>query len=230
MRHIGLVGGLSPESTIEYYKIICSEYNKKFGGQEMPQVTIRSINLQQVADFMADHRLSDLAGLIIGAIRDLEGAGADFAAIATNSPHIAFEMIDAKSPLDLISIMEATAEQVNIDKIRTVGLIGTRFTMQADFYQKVLSKQNIKTVVPYQTQMKMIDNIIWDELVHGVIKDSSRGAYKNVIESLQERGCEGVILGCTEIPLLIKPEDSPIITYDTATLHAKAILQYALKP
>lgn len=229
MKHIGLVGGLSPESTIEYYRIICSEYNKQFGGCRSPQLTLRSIDLQEISDLFSKWKWDDMADVIISAIKDLKQAGADFAALATNTPHIAFDRIRDNSPLELLSIMDATADEVEQDNKRIVGLLGTKYTMGSDFYQRALKQRGIETMVPHDFEREKIDGIIWEELVHGVIKDSSREIYKIIVRSLQSRGCEGVILGCTEIPMLIKPEDSPIKTYDTTTIHAKAILEYALK-
>jgi aspartate racemase len=185
--------------------------------------------LQEISDLFAKWKWDDMADIIISAIKDLKQAGADFAALATNTPHIAFDRIKDNSPLYLLSIMDATADEVELDNKRMVGLLGTKYTMGSDFYQRALKRRGIETMVPYDFEREKIDRIIWEELVHGIIKDSSKEIYKMIVRSLQLRGCEGVILGCTEIPMLIKPEDSPVKTYDTTTIHAKAILEYALK-
>jgi len=229
MKHIGIVGGLSPESTIEYYKLICEEYNKQIGGWNFPQITIRSLNLQEIADlFMAD-RWDEMADVIISAISDLQRAGADFTAIATNTPHNAYEKIREESPLEVLSIMDATAQEIQKDGIEKVGLLGTKQTMEYGFFQKTFADYGIKAITPDEKDRESVNNVIWNELVHGKITDKARERYKGVIDRLVQRGAEGVILGCTEIPLLIKPSDSPIKTYDTTTIHARAILDYAMK-
>ncbi len=228
MKHIGIIGGLSPESTIEYYKLICSEYNKKYGGWSYPHLTIRSLNLQEIAELFKADRWDEMADRIVTSIQDLEKAGADFSAIATNTPHQAYERISRKSPLFVLSIMDATARAIRDDDNQKVGLLGTLQTMEYGYYQRKLKEYDIETIIPEQDDRKYIDQVIWDELVTGTITEKAKKGYLEIIEKLCDRGAEGIILGCTEIPLLIKPEDSPVTTYDTTTLHAHAILDYAL--
>lgn len=229
MEHIGIVGGLSPESTIEYYRLICEEYNKRTGGWNFPQITIRSLNLQEIADlFMAD-KWDDMADVIVSAISDLQRAGADFAAIATNTPHNAYERIREYSPLEVLSIMDATAQEIKKDGFETVGLLGTKQTMEYGFFQRTFAKCGIEAITPDEIDRKYVNDVIWNELVIGKISDESREGYKGIIDRLVQRGAKGIILGCTEIPLLIKPSNSPVKTYDTTTIHARAILDYAIK-
>ncbi len=229
MKHIGLVGGLSPESTAEYYRVICSGFNARYGKLNFPQMTIRSLNLQEIADLFNNNQWDDVADKIVAAIYDLQRAGADFAAIATNTPHNAYERIKECSPLEVLSIMDATAQAITKDGIVKVGLLGTKQTMEYGFFQRAFSGYGLETIIPDESERKRIDQVIWDELVHGKITASAKRDYIRIIQSLVNKGAEGVILGCTEIPLLIKPEDSPVKTYDTASIHAKAILEYALK-
>lgn len=229
MKHIGLVGGLSPESTIEYYKIICEGYNKVAGGWNFPQVTIRSINLQEIADLFTAGRWDSVADKIVDALYDLTMAGADFSAITSNTPHNAYEMIKERSPIEVLSIMDATAQEIQKDGFTKVGLLGTKPTMEYGFFQRAFAGYGIEAITPEQAERDYISKVIWDELVHGKITDSAREGYKRVIDGLVKRDAQGVVLGCTEIPLLIKPEDSQVKTYDTATIHARAILEYALQ-
>lgn len=229
MKHIGIVGGLSPESTSEYYKLICEEYNKITGGWNFPQITIRSLNLQEIADlFMAD-RWDDMADMIVSAISDLQRAGADFAAIATNTPHNAYERIREYSPLDVLSIMDATAQEIQKDGFEKVGLLGTKQTMEYGFFQRTFANYGIEAITPEKRDREYVNDVIWGELVLGKITDEAREGYKGVIDKLVQRGAKGIILGCTEIPLLIKPFDSPVKTYDTTTIHARAVLNYAMR-
>lgn len=229
MKHIGLIGGLSPESTIEYYRIICSGFNEKYGGWNFPQITIQSLNLQEIADLFNNNRWDDVADVIVSAVYDLQRAGADFAAIATNTPHNAYERIKEYSPLEVLSIMDATAKEVAEDGITKVGLLGTKQTMEYGFFQRTFSNYGLETLIPNENERERVDQVIWNELIHGKITESAKRDYIKIIQRLVDKGAEGIILGCTEIPLLVKPEDTHIKTYDTTTIHAKAILNYALK-
>lgn len=228
-KHIGIVGGLSPESTIEYYKIITREYNKKAGGLNFPEMTIRSVNMREIVDLFNQDKWDDMADIIVSAIHDLQKAGADFAAIATNTPHNAYERIKEKSPLYVLSIMDATAREIQKDDYRKVGLLGTKQTMEYGFFQKTFKKYGIETVMPDEEDRNFVDQVIWDELVHGKITEEAKKGYLAIINKMVKNGAEGVILGCTEIPLLIKQEDCPVKIYDTTTIHAKAILDYAFR-
>lgn len=229
MKHIGLVGGMSPESTIEYYRIICDDFNKKAGGSNFPKITIRSINLQEIADLFKDDNWDGVADVIVSAIIDLANAGADFAAIATNTPHNAYYAIKRYSPIEVLSIMDATADEIKKDGLNKVGLLGTKPTMEYGFFQKTFAKCGIDAITPCEKERDYINEIIWNELVHGKVTDEARAGYKKIIDSLTNEGAQGIILGCTEIPLLIKPSDCKVKVYDTATIHAKAILEYAMK-
>lgn len=170
-----------------------------------------------------------MADVIVTAILDLQRSGADFAAIATNTPHNAYERIRQNSPLEVLSIMDATASEIQRDGSTKVGLLGTKPTMEYGFFQRTFRSYGIDTITPDQEERSTINQIIWDELVHGMTTLSSRQKYKSIIAHLVDSGAQGVILGCTEIPLLIKPGDVPVKTYDTTTIHAKAILEYALR-
>ncbi|MEK6900001.1 MAG: amino acid racemase [Nanoarchaeota archaeon] len=228
-KHIGIVGGLSPASTVEYYKLICSEFNKKAGGLNFPEISLRSVNLQKVVDLFSANRWDEMAEVIISAIYDLQKSGAEFAAIATNTPHNAYDKIKNGSPLEVLSIMDATAKEIQRDGLTKVGLLGTKQTMEYGFFQRTFNSYGIETMIPASEDREQVNHIIWDELVFGKTTADSLKKYLSIIEKLTQAGAQGIILGCTEIPLLIKPENSRIKTYDTTTIHAKAILEYALR-
>ncbi|MHA1707912.1 MAG: aspartate/glutamate racemase family protein [Candidatus Heimdallarchaeaceae archaeon] len=228
MKKIGIIGGLSAESTIEYYKILLKEYNKIKGGASSPLLIIDSLDLEPMRNWMEDKEWEKVINEIKNSAKNLENAGAEAIIIATNTVHMFFEDIVKTVSVPMISILEATAEAVKAKGIRKVGLLGTIFTMQSDFYQKAFRKHNLEIIVPEQKDQEFINQVIWDELTHHIITEESKKGYLEVIKRLQDRGAQGVILGCTEIPLLIQQEDSPTPVFDTTTIHALATLKFAL--
>ena len=228
MKRIGLIGGLSPESTAHYYQILCREYNRQFGQLNFPEMTIESLNLQTLVRCFEINDWDSVAKILLRALERLQKAGADFAAILANTPHNAYELIRDESPLPIVTIMEATAAALVSDKRKRVGLLGTRPTMEYGFFQKHFQSQGIETIVPNEAHRRELDRIIWEELSHGMIRPDSRTVAQSMLNNLANNGAEAMILGCTELCLLIKPEDSPRPLYDTTELHAKAILSFAL--
>ncbi|MDE2026943.1 MAG: amino acid racemase [Candidatus Omnitrophica bacterium] len=229
MKHIGIVGGLSPESTVEYYQIICREFNKKFGGLNFPQVTIRSLNLGELVGFFERNQWEEVAGVILNAIHDLEDAGAEIVAIAANTPHNAYDSIQRHSPIKVLSIMEATADAIKKAGIKKVGLLGTKATMEYGFFQGVFKSHGIEAIIPSVKDRQYIDKTIWEKLSHGKIEQEDRLRHAEIIIKLIEQGAQGIVLGCTELPLLIKAEDAKVPLFDTTHIHALAILEYAIK-
>ena len=227
MKHIGIVGGLGPESTAEYYKIICHGFNKKFSELNYPEMTIRSVNLQRIANLFKANKWEEMSDEIVKALYDLKNSGAEFAAIATNTPHNGFEFIKAKSPLPLLSIMDATAQKIKENNMNKVLLLGTKLTMENGFFQKTFSGYGIETVIPEKEDRELIDNLIWTELIHGIITEETKTRFLKIIAKTND--VQGIILGCTEIPLLISQEDCTLPVYDTTSIHTKAILKYSLK-
>ena len=227
MKKIGLVGGLSPESTAHYYELICRKYNRQFGALNFPELTIESLNLQKLVRLFEVNDWHRVAAILLEALGRLQRTGAEVGAILANTPHNAYDLMRDESPLPILTIMDATARALFSDKRRRVGLLGTRPTMEYGFYQTHFKSHGIETVVPSETQRRELDRIIW-ELSHGDIKAESRTAARSMLESLADTGIEGVVLGCTELCLLIKPEDSPRPLYDTTELHAEAIVSFAL--
>jgi aspartate racemase len=229
MKKIGIIGGLSAESTIEYYKILVREYNIIKGGASSPLLIIDSLDLESVRNLMVDNSWEKVYQIILKSAKNLEGAGAEIIIIATNTIHKIFEKLAVEINTPMISIMDATAEAIKEKGIQKVGLIGTIFTMQADFYQNSLNKYGIDVIVPNKEDQEYVNTVIWGELTHHILTPESREGYLDVIKRLKSKGAEGVILGCTEIPLLITQDDSTIPVFDTAKLHALAALKMAIK-
>jgi aspartate racemase len=229
MKRIGLIGGLSPESTVDYYEILCREYNRRFGQLNFPEITLQSLNLQTFIPHFERNQWDKVAAILLDALNRLKNAGADFAAILANTPHNAYDLICDSSPLGILTIMDATAEALVRVGPRKVALLGTRPTMEFGFFQKQFAARQIETLVPDATERKELDRIVWEELSHGTVRPESRAAAKSMVANLAAQGAEAVILGCTELCDLIQPEDSPRPLYDTTRIHAEAILEFALK-
>ncbi len=229
MKKIGIIGGLSVESTIEYYKILVKEYNLIKGGASSPLLIIDSLDLEIVRNLMVENSWEKVYQIILKSARNLEDAGAEIIIIATNTIHKIFEKFTMEINTPMISIMDATAEAIKEKGITRVGLLGTIFTMQSNFYQNSLSKYGIEVIVPIKEDQEYVNTVIWEELTHHVLTLESKKGYSEVIKRLKSKGAEGVILGCTEIPLLITQNDSPIPVFDTTTLHALAVLRKAIK-
>jgi aspartate racemase len=190
MKKIGLIGGLSPESTAHYYQIICREYNQRFGALNFPELTIESLNLQRLVQLFDVNDWDGVASILLEALERLRRAGADFAAILANTPHNAYERIRDKSPLPIVTIMDVTADALLADSRRRVGLLGTRPTMEYGFFQKHFQSRGIETVVPSEPHRLELDRIIWQELSHGVVKPDSRALARSILASLADDGAE----------------------------------------
>lgn len=229
MKHIGIVGGLSPESTVEYYQIICREFNKKFGALHFPQITIRSINLEELIGSFRKNQWDRVAAIVTNAVGDLEKSGAEVAVIAANTPHNAFDAIERGSSIKILSIMEATAGAVKKARLKKVGLLGTKATMEYGFFQKTFEDYGIEASIPAETDRDYVDRTIWEKLSHGAIEEKDRVRHSAIIAELVNQGAEGIILGCTELPLLIESTDAGVPLFNTTRIHALAVLDYALQ-
>ncbi|MCP2619100.1 amino acid racemase, partial [Candidatus Aminicenantes bacterium AC-335-A11] len=221
MKKIGILGGLGPESTIEYYRIITSLCRKKGMGHNYPVIIIYSVNFQEVNNLLVKENLSAYVDKLVDGINHLRLAGADFALIAANTPHLVFEEIKAKSSIPLISIVEETARIANKNCLRRLGLLGTKFTMEKGFYPAVFSKYGIQITIPNEDERNYIQEKIMKELVDGIIREETRKKFIKIIENLiAKENIDGVILGCTEIPLLISQEMVSIPVLNTTMIHA----------
>lgn len=227
MKKIGLIGGLSPESTVHYYQTLCRDHNRVAGGLNFPEITLVSLNLQKLVDLFGKNDWDAVADILLDALGRLKAAGAELAAILANTPHNAYERIRDRSPLEIVTIMEATSAALQHDKRRRVALLGTRATMEFGFFQDHFSAEGIETLVPEAADRAELDRIIWEELSHGTVQPKSQAAAEKMLLDLAQRGAEGVILGCTELGLLISSGETPLPLYDTLALHAQAILERA---
>jgi len=228
MKKIGIIGGLSAYSTIEYYRILVEEYNNLRGDNHSPELVIDSLNLQIVSDLMEAEKWAEVAGLLKKSAQNLMRAGAEILIMATNTPHMVFKELVKDIPIPFPSIMGVTAQAIKAQNLSKVGLLGTLFTMRAQFYPEVLGRYAIEVLTPQEEDQKRIYKIIWEELAKHILSPTSKKYYLEVIEKLVQQGAEGIILGCTEIPLLIKQEDCSVPVFDTTTIHAKAALQLAI--
>lgn len=227
-KRIGLIGGLSPESTVHYYQYLCREYNRRRGGLRFPEIAMQSLNLQQLIELFEVNDWDGVAAILLESLRRLKSAGADFAAILANTPHNAYDRIRDASPLPIITIMDATCDALVRDERRRVVLLGTKATMEYGFFQSQFRQAGIETLVPEQSHRQELDRIIWEELSHGAVVEGSRKAAETMIKELVDSGADAVVLGCTELSMLVAPENSSRPLYDTTALHAEAILNYAV--
>jgi aspartate racemase len=226
-KRIGILGGMSPESTVAYYEYITRTYTERFGDYGYPEILIYSVSFQPYVDWPNQDRWDLVAQGLSEAAQKLAAAGADFVLIATNTMHLVFDEVQASVDLPMLSLLDATGQAIRARGLRTVGLLGTRFTMEKTFYQDALARQGITVLVPDAGDRAFMNRVIYEELVAGQILDESRAGTVAIIHRLVERGAEGVILGCTEIPLLVSETDAGIPLFDTTTIHAEAALNYA---
>lgn len=227
-KKIGILGGMSPESTIEYYQYITRTYTERFGDYGYPEIIIHSVSFQPYVDWPNAGRWDLVAQGLRNAARGLEAAGADFILIATNTMHIVFDEVQAGVNVPMLSLLDVVGEVIVARGMQTVGLLGTRFTMEKSFYQDALARQGITVVTPNATGRDYVNKVIYNELVAGQILEESRQDFVEIMAELVARGAEGVILGCTEIPLLVSEADAGVPLLDTTTIHAEAALNYAL--
>ncbi|MCY3797829.1 MAG: aspartate/glutamate racemase family protein [Chloroflexi bacterium] len=231
MKTIGLIGGLSWESSAEYYRIINQEAQRRLGGAHSARCLLYSFDFGEIEARQAAGDWEAAGALMAAAARKLELAGGECIVICSNTMHLMAEAVAAAVAIPLIHIADATAAPIVAEGCKTVGLLGTRFTMERDFYRgRMVERFGLEVLIPDEAGRAIVHDIIYEELVRGVIRDESRRAYKKVIETLKDAGAEAVILGCTEIGLLIKPEDSDsaLPCFDTTALHALAAVDWAL--
>ncbi|AQS44872.1 aspartate/glutamate racemase family protein [Bacillus velezensis] len=228
MKTIGLIGGMSWESSAEYYRIINEEIKKKLGGLHSAKCLLYSVDFKEIEHYQSVGAW-DKAGEALGQVaRSLEKAGADFIVICTNTMHKVLGYIQEMITIPILHIADATAEQIIRQDIRSIGLLGTKYTMEQDFYKSRIASHDINVIVPDDEERELINNIIYQELCLGEIKQSSKNIYKKIINNLVDRGAEGIILGCTEIGLLVKAEDSKVPLFDTTLIHAQKAVNKSL--
>ena len=230
MKVIGLIGGMSWESSAAYYRIINETVRDRLGPLYSAKSLMYTVNFHEIEAMQHAGRWDEAAEVLVDAAKRLERGGADCIVICTNTMHKLAEQVEAAVNLPLIHIADATAQRVQAQKLKKVGLLGTAFTMEQDFYKgRLTEKFGLEVVVPEASDRQIVHRIIYDELCQGEVLSASKAQYVSIINELTERGAEGIILGCTEIMLLVGQSDSPVPVFDTTTLHARAAVDFALE-
>lgn len=228
MKTIGLIGGMSWESTQTYYRLINQKVRDELGGLHSAKIVLYSVDFAEIERFQHQGDWPATAEILSAAGQSVESAGADFLVLCTNTMHKVAPELEQAVNIPLLHIADATANALKNDGVTCVGLLGTKFTMEQAFYVERLQKHGIRVVVPHEQQRDAIHSVIFSELCRGVIKPDSKAMYLDVVASLAERGAQGVILGCTEIGLLIQGSDTEVQLYDTTEIHAEQAVQFAL--
>jgi aspartate racemase len=228
MKTIGLIGGTSWVSTVDYYRYINKFANERRGGLNYAEILLYSVNFNDVKTLADAGDWEALGKLLSGIARNLENAGAEAIVLCANTIHIVAEKVEENISIPLIHIVDATAREILAQGLKKVALLGTKFTMDNDFYRERLARFEIETVIPNDTERDFIHWSIFEELGKDVFTAATKQKYLEIIENLRARGAQGVIFGCTEIPMLLTPEDSPVPSFDTTFLHAKAAVEFAL--
>lgn len=227
MKIIGLIGGMSWKSSVLYYSIINELVQKRFGGLHSCKILMYSADFAEIDKMQNDGKWNELSHTMVDIGLELQRGGADCLAICCNTMHKIAEELESKIEIPLIHIADATGNRIKQSNFSKVGLLGTQFTMEQDFYKKrIASKYGIDVIIPFKEEREIIHSIIYSELVVGIINEASRRKYKGIIQNLCELGAEGIILGCTEFPLLISPEDSPVPLFNTTQIHAEQIVDF----
>ncbi|WP_343550642.1 aspartate/glutamate racemase family protein [Pantoea sp.] len=228
MKMIGLIGGMSWESTALYYRIINEQVKQQLGGLHSARSLMYSVDFHEIEKLQAAGEWQKAGEILAQAAISLEKGGADFIVLSTNTMHkVAQQMTDAVS-IPLLHIADATASRIHQAGVKKVGLLATAFTMEQDFYKGRLEKSGLKVLVPDASGRKVVHEVIYQELCLGVIREESRAQYREIIAALVEQGAEAIILGCTEITLLVKPEDASVPLFDTTLIHAEDAVKLAL--
>lgn len=229
MKTIGLIGGMSWESSLLYYQIMNERVKEKLGGHHSAKSLLYSVDFQEIKTLQFEDRWDELTKIMIEIAKKLETSGADCLVICTNTMHKMAKEVEESVKIPLLHIADATAKEIVNNEIKKVALLGTAFTMEHDFYKGRLIEQfGLDVIVPNEAERKLVHNIIYEELCLGIVKEESKQVYLNIIEQLIERGAEAVILGCTEITMLVSQEQVSIPVFDTTRIHAEGAVDFAL--
>lgn len=220
MKTIGLIGGMSWESTVTYYQIINETIKKELGGLHSAKILLYSVDFAEIEKCQTEGNWDKSADILGAAAKNLEKAGADYIVICTNTMHKIAPLIQKQITIPLIHIAEATAERLTEKHIGKVALLGTKYTMMQDFYKEKLTEVGIQVLIPCEVDIEFVNHVIFDELCLGIISENSKKEYLRIIDELSKQGAQGVILGCTEIGLLINQKDTSLPVFDTAEIHA----------
>lgn len=230
MKRIGMIGGLGPESTLDYYNQLIRNYKEKSGGINAPEIILYSMDLISILNLIDERKYDLLVGKLIEAINSLYRAGADFAFISANTPHAVFQEVNKLTPIPLISIIDETCKKVKESKVKRVGLLGTQFTMESDFYQKAAELYNLEIVVPEKEEQLYIQDKLMSEIELGIFLDETRNGLLGIIKRMiDDEKIEGIILGCTELPLILTKSEFGIEFFNTTKIHVNSIIDYYIK-
>lgn len=229
MKTIGLIGGMSWESTVPYYRIVNETVRERLGGLHSAKVVLNSVDFHEIERLQQAGAWDEAGQILAQAARSLQAAGADFLVLCTNTMHKVADAIESAVAIPLLHIVDPTAEAVKRVGLKTVGLLGTRFTMEQDFYRgRLLHHHALEVIIPNAADRETVHAVIYDELCQGQARAVSRARYRDIIQRLVDEGAEGIILGCTEIALLVGPRDAPVPVFDTTRLHARKAVERAL--
>jgi aspartate racemase len=228
MKTIGMIGGTGWVSTLEYYRLINQETNRKLGGLNSAKILLYSFNYAEIDRLNQTEDHAGVYKLVLDAALKLKLASADFLVLCANTLHQYVDELEKSVGLKVVHIADATAKEINVKKLKKIGLLGTRFTMEMDFYTKRLNEAGIESFVPEKIDRDFIHYAIMNELLKEDFREETKERFINIINQLEQHGAEGIVLGCTEIPLLIKPEDIRLPIFNTLEIHASAIVEFAL--
>ena len=229
MKTLGLIGGTSWVSTIDYYRIINQQINDRLGGLNAARLLLYSLNYEEFKPPPDPKDWGPTSEGLATIAKKLEVAGAECIILCANTPHMAADIIQENIAIPLIHIAEETSKEIARHRLNKIGLIGTRFTMEQSFFTEKLSKNGISTLIPGNEERDYIHSTIFNELAKGIFSDEIKNNYLQIMEGLMQKGAEGIILGCTEIPMLLKPGDYTMKTFDTTLIHATAAVNFALE-
>ena len=229
MKTIGLLGGMSWESTALYYRIINEETRRRLGGLHSAPIAMISVDFQEIEELQHDGDWNELASILADKAMQVEKAGADFLLICTNTMHKVADEVAGAIDIPLLHIADATAEYIKADRVSSVGLLGTRFTMEQEFYKDCLAAHGLNVIVPSRSDRDLVHRVIYDELCLGQIDERSRSEFLRIIDELAESGAQGVIQGCTEIGLLVNHDHTDVALYDTTRIHAERAVASAIE-
>lgn len=230
MRTLGLIGGMSWESTLPYYRILNERVRERLGGLHSAKLLLYSVDFAEIEQLQRAGDWQRAGALLADVAARLQSAGAEGLMICTNTMHLVANAVEAATTVPLLHIADATARRIRAAGLQTVGLLGTRFTMEQAFYRERLERSGLRVLVPDEPARERVHAVIYDELCRGVIRNESRDFYRQCIETLVAQGAQGIVLGCTEIGLLVAEGDSPVPTFDTARIHAEDAADWAMRP
>lgn len=230
MVKIGMIGGLGPQSTLDYYRLLIETHSHEAGDGSNPEIIIYSMDMNSVLDLVAQEQWDALVDLLLDGIEVLQRAGADFGFISANTPHMVFDRVSELSPIPLLSIVEETCRHIRRSGLRKVGLLGTKFTMSSDFYQKACRKDGVQLFVPDEDEQDYIHDKLMTEIELGVFLDETRNGLLGIVRRMiEEDSIEGIILGCTELPLILTKDELGIPFLNTTQIHVEGIIRHYLQ-